>query len=133
MRILSFSKKWSKLNQPEFTTFRFRRKGKDWEVGEYVKIVYKPRSKDQEILGIGEIIAKEARWMGVHPQRTDIPEITEQEAIEDGFKGKLPARMLMHVWLAHTYGKSRVKIRGQIYYGYRFELEPMNKLILKRR
>jgi len=30
MRILGFSKKWDKLKDPEFTTFRFERKDKDW-------------------------------------------------------------------------------------------------------
>jgi len=57
MRILGFSKKWAKLNNKLlFTTFRFPRKDKDWEIEEVVQIVYKPRSKEREPLGIARII-----------------------------------------------------------------------------
>lgn len=53
MRILGFSKHWAKLDNPEFTTFRFPRKDKDWQIGETVKIVIKPRSKGGgELLGL---------------------------------------------------------------------------------
>lgn len=38
MRILGFSKKWDKLNNGKFTTFRYPRKdslvGRDWHDGE---------------------------------------------------------------------------------------------------
>lgn len=76
MRILGFSKKWDKLEQPKFTTFRFTRRDRDWEKGEQVQIVFKPRSKDREILGIADIINKEYK---------SINEITEREAQLDGF------------------------------------------------
>ena len=79
MRILGFSKKWDKLQQDEFTTFRYPRKdadkGRDWHDGETLKIVFQQRN-DNEILGVAKVINKEPRsWY----------EITEQEAIADGF------------------------------------------------
>ena len=116
MRILGFSKKWSKLSQPEFTTFRFARKDKDWEVGELVQIIYKPRSKDREKLGIAEITRKESRNM-VRARRNEwvIPTITEEEANADGFENY----MQMWFWLFDTYG------------GQRLIHEPMNKLTLR--
>lgn len=62
MRILGFSQKWHKLNNGIlFTTFRFPRKDKDWEIEEVVQIVYKPRSKQREPLGIARIIRKEPK------------------------------------------------------------------------
>lgn len=66
MRILGFSKKWPKLKEPEFTTFRFERKDKPHYVGEQLQIVIQPRRKGGgEKLGIAEIVKKEPR-----PQRT---------------------------------------------------------------
>ena len=80
MRILGFSKKWSKLQQDTFTTFRWRRKdadkGRDWHNGETLKIVYHPRH-EHEYLGIAIIIKKE-------PKQCQM--ITDEEAIEDGFQ-----------------------------------------------
>jgi len=41
MRILGVSKKWDKLQRPEWTTFRFARKDKDWyegEIGRYLVV-----------------------------------------------------------------------------------------------
>ncbi|KKL60061.1 hypothetical protein LCGC14_2209080 [marine sediment metagenome] len=84
MRILGFSKKWDKLNNIEFTTFRSPRKDRDWEADETVQIVYKPRSKKRESLGTARIISKEFRFP---------LEITEEEAIKDGFNNAL------EVWL----------------------------------
>ena len=80
MRILGFSKKWDKLQEPEFTTFRFARRDRDWEVGEVVQIVYKSRSKNREPLGIARINYKEF---------VRIKDITEDEAIKDGFHNAL--------------------------------------------
>ncbi len=91
MRVLGFSKKWSKLYQPEFTTFRFPRKdsdkGRDWKVGEQVQIVYHPRNKDREYLFNAEIINKEQRSFTPSSRYWNPPilEITDKEAIEDGF------------------------------------------------
>jgi hypothetical protein len=80
MRILGFSKKWAKLSQSEFTTFRYRRKdadrGRDWHNGETLKIVYHPRH-EHEFLGIAQIINKEIKQCQM---------ITEEEAQADGFQ-----------------------------------------------
>ncbi len=76
MRIISFSKHWQKLANPEFTTFRFPRKDKDWFKGEIVQVFYKSRSPQREKLGTAEIISKETKTIG---------SITILEAIADGF------------------------------------------------
>ncbi len=86
MRILGFDRHWPKLDQPEFTTFRFRRKdanrGRDWKIGEEVQIVVRPRashaSGKRESMGLATIISKEPTCMGM---------VTEEEAIVDGFPG----------------------------------------------
>lgn len=105
MRILGFSRKWDKLKQGEFTTFRFPRRDRDWEVGEVVQVVYKPRRKEGgESLGIAEIISKESR-LGAED---------DAEAQADGFIGVRD----MERWMVKTYGVSRT-------------WEPMNKLTLK--
>lgn len=113
MRILGFTEKWVKLGQREFTTFRFTRKDKDWQVGEVVQVVLKPRSKQRQVLGVAEIISKEPRWM--KPKlREDIPDITQGEAMADGFKEWRD----MWEWLLKRYDIRR--LLG----------EPMNKLTL---
>ena len=76
MRILGYSKRWDKLQKPVHTTFRFPRKDKDWFDGEIVQEVYKPRSKEREILQIATIIRKESKFLA---------DITHEEAVEDGF------------------------------------------------
>jgi len=80
MRILGFSKKWTKLKNDTFTTFRYRRKdaemGRDLHNGEILKIVYHPRH-EHEILGIAQIIKKETKQCQM---------ITEDEAQADGFE-----------------------------------------------
>ncbi len=94
MRIISFCKKWEKLEQPEFTTFRFPRKDKDWYVGEVVQVFYRNRSPLREKLGVAEIIEKERRELDsfftdgrlISPR--DIPLTTDEEAIADGFMGR---------------------------------------------
>ena len=63
MRIISFSKRWPKLLNQEFTTFRFPRKDRNWEVGERVQVYYKNRTPEREKLGEAEIINKEKRAM----------------------------------------------------------------------
>ncbi len=92
MRILGFSKKWDKLRKLQFTTFRLPRKDKDWVLGEIVRIIYKPRSKEREILGSAEIISKESRRLY---------QLTHSEAVEDGFRGVLN----MSEWLLEAHGK----------------------------
>ena len=80
MRILGFSRKWDKLQQDTFTTFRWRRKdadkGRDWHRGETLKIVYHPRH-EHEVLGIAQVIIKETKQCQM---------ITDAEAIADGFQ-----------------------------------------------
>lgn len=79
MRILGFSKKWPKLQQATFTTFRYPRKdavkGRDWHLDEMVKVVYHPRH-EAEYLGVASIIGKEAKQGSM---------ITDKEAVADGF------------------------------------------------
>lgn len=99
MRILGFSKKWGKLNKQwfepnlqTFTTFRFPRKDRDWDIEEQVQVVYKPRSKDRESLGIARIIRKQEKdvkknW-SYYPRPSSpntLDMITPEEAKEDGF------------------------------------------------
>ncbi len=97
MRIISFSKKWDKLQQPEFTTFRFPRRDKNWYIGETVQVFYKSRSPQREKLGIAEIIKSEVRKIatGYVPYRP-----TENEAKEDGFLSLLD----MNTYFRKTYG-----------------------------
>lgn len=115
MRILGFSKKWHKLEQDEFTTFRFSRKDKDWWIGEQVKVVYKPRRKGGgEFMGVAEIKSKEPRWVKPEIEK-DIPQVTDQEALLDGFQDK----GTMMLWMAKTYGLAKIAFY------------PMNKLTVK--
>lgn len=113
MRILGFSKKWDKLKQTEFTTFRFPRKDKDWQIGEQVQIVYKPRSKERELLGIATIVNKEPKlvFSGNDPTLA----IGDQAAREDGFISISD----MQTWMWARYPFKRLWS------------EPMNKLTLK--
>ena len=103
MRILSFSKRWQKLSNPVFTTFRFPRRDEDWQVGEMVQVYYKNRTPQRERLGEAKIINKELR---------KIATVTEQEAIADGFANLFE----MNTWFRKT---QRI-----------FE-EPINKLTLR--
>ena len=116
MRILGFSKKWDKLQRGEFTTFRFKRKDHDWNVGEVVQIVYKPRSKDRGILGVAEIINLEPRSVAPYtlggPSNLDV---SHREAVEDGFENVVE----MVEWFEKTYGEERLT------------QEVMNKLTLR--
>ena len=98
MRILGFSKKWDKLNKPwyardihTFTTFRYPRRDRDWEVEEVVQVVYKPRTKEHEPLGIARIIRKEERDLSkkYSDYLVSPPDlITTSDAEEDGFTGR---------------------------------------------
>lgn len=124
MRILGFSKKWPKLEEPEFSTFRFRRRDKDWAPGEVVQVVYKPRRKGGgEFLGIALVITSERRWvlnaeddeLKHHGDYFGVKAVTEKEAILDGFK----CRADMVYWIGQAH-----KLRNM--------LEPMNKLTLRK-
>lgn len=126
MRILGFSKKWPKLSRDIFTTYRFSRKDKDWAVEEVVQVVYKPRSKEREILGVARIIRKQLkdlnkRWQYYpspnFPNTSDM--ITPDEAEDDGFTEMHGGgdTQKMRRFFIDTYGYSRCK-------------EPINKLTL---
>jgi hypothetical protein len=102
MRILGFKEKWLKLEADEFTTFRRPRKDKDWQVGEVVQIVYRPRSKGREVLGRAIIVSKEGRSLngdGLFPRPTFA------EAIADGFD----SIEAMLKFFQRTYGGGRPK------------------------
>lgn len=126
MRILGVSAKWEKLKSDWFTTFRFQRMGKDWEVGEVVQVVYKPRSKEREILGTAQIGGKEQRWVGWPDKLVEWKEwtrdititaevflVSQKEAKEDGFAGVIE----MVKWMSEKHED-------------RNNREPMNKLTL---
>ena len=107
MRILGFSCKWDKLHlelpiseRPDFTTFRYPRYDKDWQVNEQVQPVYKPRSKEREVLGIAEIMFKDRRRT-ICSIPNDAPQITDEEAREDGFADFAD----MYKWLVKTHGE----------------------------
>jgi len=113
MRILGFSTMWPKLQQDTVTTFRFTRKDRDWVTGEVVQVVYRPRSKEREVLGVATIIGKESR--DVTPDHNlNAPLVSDEEARADGFRNHLE----MGLWLLMAHGK-------------RFWIEPMNKLTLR--
>ena len=121
MRVIGFSRKWPKLQQEEFTTFRFARKDKDWTIGELVQVVYKPRSPEREVLGTAEIIQKEPRCMAWYDSRLVEPKVTNEEAIADGFMDTIADRAAAYMWdwLRNIYGVRRLLD------------EPMNKLTLR--
>jgi len=113
MRILGFEKKWPKLQRATFTTFRFARKDRDWQVGEEVQIAYKPRSKEREILGIARIISRDRRTFGAPYYILNESRITKREARRDGFANDAE----MEDWFFKRYGD-------------RICYEPMSKLTL---
>ena len=90
MRPLGVTEHWDKLKQPKWTTFRVPRKDKDWQVGEQVQVVYKPRSKQRESLGVAEIISKESKTFIA---------VEEADAIADGFESCLD----MWMWLKEAH------------------------------
>ena len=118
MRILGVSKTWPKLKNDLWTTYRFPRKDRDWGIEEVVQVVYKPRSKEREVIGIARIIRKEPKdlnkqyfyYPGIGDYNT--PEtITPSEAEEDGFTGMHGGgdTEKMRRWFIDTYGYSKCK------------------------
>lgn len=88
MRIMGFSKvDWrnyitgqdSKMLQPEFTTWRWPRKDKDWQEGERIQVVVRPRFPHRLILGEATIIEVESKADYL---------ITDNDARADGFPGR---------------------------------------------
>lgn len=102
---------WNKLAARRFTTFRFPRKDKDWEVGETVQVFFKNRSPDRYELGIAKIVRKESVRIDGR-DRT----LSEAEAKADGFESR--REMTDFIREAH-------KIKGMKDIGY------MNKLTLE--
>ncbi|MBA7701823.1 hypothetical protein ES703_110570 [subsurface metagenome] len=121
MRILGFSTKdWinyhtgkPKLKQPVFTTFRLRRRDKDWQTGELVQVVFKPRSKNREPLGIAEIVKKEQRCLLCSSVR-HCRRVVTSEAEQDGFSSLSD----METWLLKAHGSQVLE-------------EPINKLLVR--
>ena len=113
MRVLGFSLKWPKLRQPEFTTFRLRRRDKDWQVGELAQVVIKPRSKEREVMGPAEILTKEPRRL-LGSSARHYQYITTSEAVADGFSSLSD----MEAWLLKAHGSRVLE-------------EPINKLTLR--
>ena len=106
MRVLGFSKRWQKLSNQTFTTFRYPRADKDWEIGEHVQITVQPRRKGGgDKLGIAVIINKEKRELDrdfyeqAHGKCT--PLVTDEEARADGFVDLND----MVAWMEKTYGR----------------------------
>jgi hypothetical protein len=95
MRIISFTKKWGKLDNLEFTTFRLPRKdsdkGRDWHINEQVQVYYHNRCKDREYYGDAIIFAKIPMRVG---------EIDDKSAVADGFS----CRDEMIEWLDKAHG-----------------------------
>jgi hypothetical protein len=112
MRILPITQKWPKLKKPRWTTFRLRRRDRDWEVGEIVQVVLHPRSKGRVVLGIAKIVSKELRHFWCSSSEGEL--IGVNEAMEDGFDNILAMRLWM------------IKVHGR-----RAETEPLNKLTLE--
>ncbi|GAI70412.1 unnamed protein product, partial [marine sediment metagenome] len=112
MRILGVTTKWPKLKRPFWTTFRLPRRDKDWQVGEEVQVVYKPRSKQREVLGAARIIEKIAKRFWSPSTRGNI--ITKAEVIEDGFESVQE----MWRWMLKAHGA-------------RVRQEPLNKLTVE--
>jgi len=87
---MGFQKQWinqatgkPKLSEETFTTFRFPRKDRDWEVGETVQVVMNPRTKGRQPLGEAMIVTKEVkRLIGAGWPNS----ITNDEARMDGFR-----------------------------------------------
>jgi hypothetical protein len=96
MRELGVSVMWPKLQHETFTTFRFPRRDKDWQVGETVRVVFHPRGRDRKVLGTAKISGNEPRTFDY----TSPNSITAAEAHEDGFRDRTD----MKQWMKAKYG-----------------------------
>lgn len=103
MRNISFTKMWDKLKQPQFTTFRFPRRDKDWYHGEEVQVFFKNRSPNREKLGNAKIVNVEPRRI-LSSVPNNIPRISDEEAKADGFENFED----MKNWLNKTYGGMKI-------------------------
>lgn len=111
MRIISFTEMWPKLQQDVFTTFRFTRRDKDYQVCEKLQVWYRQRSPKRKYLFNAEVVSKRSKWLidanGIY--------ITPDEAKEDGFN--TPQEMFDFLKKAH---------------GNRVHAELINKLTLRK-
>lgn len=93
MRIMSFARRWEKLERKFFTTFRYPRKDNDWKVGERVQIFIQNRSPHRVFLGIAEIVSRVPRTLD---SKDNFPgHITHNEAIADGFNNLIDMESFM--------------------------------------
>jgi hypothetical protein len=118
---------WTKLAKPEFTTFRFRRRDLDYQVGERLSIYYRPRRKGGGVeLGDAEVKKIEPRWV-IDPLEESIlvdmvrdteydetPIVSDNEARLDGFSDR----------------SDMIRFMRRSYPGSRRFVEPMNRLTL---
>lgn len=113
MREMGFSRKdWMnyltntpKLEESFFTTYRFPRKDSDWEVRENVTIVYKPRTKDREVLGTARITWKAPKFFFYHPHGLFKERIiTDEDARADGFRSSHE----MYLAFVKMHGKEKI-------------------------
>ena len=110
-RIGFFRKDWKnyrigmpKLAADEFTTLRFPRKY-PLRVGEVLKVIYKPYTKEYERLGIAEVVRIESRSLTLSSWKvTGAPIITIEECQADGFLTQ--AELLSE--MARLYDQDRV-------------------------
>ena len=111
MRILGFSRKWDKLNNKEFTTFRYPRGDKDWQIGEEVQVVFQPRRKGGgEKLGTAKIIKKEGRELS--PFFADeLQLVSYAEAVADGFPSGLEE---MVAYMEKQYGLDYISCMNKL-------------------
>jgi hypothetical protein len=102
---------WGKLQNDEFTTFRFARRDKDYQVEEKLQAWYRQRSPKRQYLFNVEVVSKYPKWLidanGLY--------INVEEAKEDGFE----TPELMFTFLHKAHGK-------------RVYREPINKLTLRK-
>jgi hypothetical protein len=89
---MGFQKQWinqvtgkPKLSEETFTTFRFPRKDRDWEVGETVQVVMNPRTKGRVPVGEAVIVSKEIKALIPAQRHGQTNLITNDEARQDGF------------------------------------------------
>jgi hypothetical protein len=112
VRELGVSVMWPKLEEPEWSTFRFPRRDKDWQVGETVRIVFHPRGRDRKVLGTAQVRDKQPRVMIA--DEGPIMSTSPDEAREDGFN----SLSMMCAWIRQRYGEESLH-------------KPMNKLTIR--
>ena len=116
MRVIGFSEEWAKLQLDVTQTVRFPRADDDWQVGETVQVVLKPRGPTRRPLGLAIITTKDLLWVvtraeepllhpGIrnNPLWDTVPFVTELQARRDGFEDVAA----MVAWFTETHGDRR--------------------------